>query len=49
MQRLTAANLHNDETALTEVLDLLSEIDSAWNSIPSNNAAFPPFRESCHA
>uniref|UniRef100_UPI003DA0B1AE flagellar export chaperone FliS n=1 Tax=Xanthomonas oryzae TaxID=347 RepID=UPI003DA0B1AE len=34
MQRLTAANLHNDETALTEALDLLSEIDSAWNSIP---------------
>ncbi len=34
MQRLTAANLHNDETALTEELRLLSEIDSAWNSIP---------------
>ncbi|MCF8826603.1 MULTISPECIES: flagellar export chaperone FliS [Xanthomonas] len=34
IQRLTAANLHNDETALTEALDLLSEIDSAWNSIP---------------
>lgn len=34
MQRLTEANLHNDATALQESLQLLSEIDSAWNAIP---------------
>ncbi|HBK46810.1 MAG TPA: flagellar export chaperone FliS [Xanthomonadaceae bacterium] len=34
MQRLTEANLHNDESALAESLQLLGEIDSAWNAIP---------------
>ncbi len=34
MQRLTHANLHNDATALQESLQLLSEIDAAWNAIP---------------
>jgi len=34
MQRLTEANLHNDEGGLTESLALLGEIDSAWNAIP---------------
>lgn len=31
--RLIEANLHNDESALTEVLELLGEIESAWNAI----------------
>ncbi|WP_369975227.1 flagellar export chaperone FliS [Xanthomonas bundabergensis] len=34
MHRLTEANLHNDESALVESLELLSEIDAAWNAIP---------------
>ncbi|MFG3447961.1 MULTISPECIES: flagellar export chaperone FliS [unclassified Stenotrophomonas] len=34
MQRLTDANLHNDGAALQEALQLLTEIDSAWNAIP---------------
>lgn len=34
MQRLTEANLHNDDAALAESLELLGEIDSAWNAIP---------------
>lgn len=34
MQRLTEANLHNDPSALQESLDLLGEIDGAWNAIP---------------
>ncbi len=34
VRRLTDANLHNDESALTESLALLGEIDSAWNAIP---------------
>jgi len=34
MQRLTEANLHNDEAGLVEALALLGEIDSAWNAIP---------------
>ena len=34
MQRLTHANLHNDAAALQESLQLLSEIDAAWNAIP---------------
>jgi len=34
MQRLTEANLHNDENGLVESLALLGEIDSAWNAIP---------------
>ncbi len=34
IQRLTEANLHNDEAGLVESLTLLGEIDSAWNAIP---------------
>ena len=34
VRRLTEANLHNDRTALAESLDLLGEIESAWNAIP---------------
>ena len=34
VQRLTEANLHNDHGALDEALDLLGEINSAWNAIP---------------
>jgi len=41
MQRLTAANLHNDETALTEALELLNQIDSAWNAIPVEQRGLP--------
>jgi flagellar protein FliS len=37
VQRLTEANLHNDQTALGESLDLLGEIDSAWNAIPQEH------------
>jgi len=32
--RLIEANLHNDESALRESLELLGEIESAWNAIP---------------
>ncbi len=34
VRRLTEANLHNDGGALAEVLELLGEIESAWNAIP---------------
>src|SRR5690606_11694412 len=34
IRRLTEANLHNDLAPLHESLDLLVEIESAWNSIP---------------
>ena len=32
--RLIEANLHNDASALRESLELLGEIDAAWNAIP---------------
>lgn len=35
VQRLTEANLHNDDAALRESLELLGEIDAAWNAIPA--------------
>ncbi|AWB78327.1 TPA: flagellar export chaperone FliS [Stenotrophomonas maltophilia] len=35
-QRLTEANLHNDVVALQEALQLLTEIDAAWNAIPQD-------------
>ena len=31
---LTQANLHNDAARLDEALQLIGEIDSAWNAIP---------------
>lgn len=34
VRRLTEANLHNDRAALSESLDLLGEVEAAWNSIP---------------
>ena len=34
VRRLTEANLHNDAGAMAEVLGLLGEVESAWNSIP---------------
>lgn len=39
--RLTEANLHNDGTALRESLELLGEIESAWNAIPSEQRQRP--------
>jgi flagellar protein FliS len=44
VRRLTEANLHNDESALTESLGLLGEIESAWNAIPraARHAAVAP-------
>ena len=33
--RLTEANLHNDSSALAEVLELLGEVQSAWAAIPA--------------
>jgi flagellar secretion chaperone FliS len=36
LQRLTEANLHNDAAALQESLQLIGEIDSAWNAIPQD-------------
>ena len=39
MRRLTEANLHNDGMALAESLDLLGEIESAWNAIPQAQRA----------
>ena len=36
LQRLTDANLHNDGSALQEALQLLGEIDAAWNAIPQD-------------
>jgi flagellar secretion chaperone FliS len=41
MQRLTEANLHNDESALTESLELLAEINSAWDAIPVDQRGAP--------
>lgn len=41
IRRLTEANLHNDVAALSESLDLLGEIESAWNSIPQAQRAMP--------
>lgn len=41
MQRLTEANLHNDEPALAESLELLGEIHSAWDAIPSDQRGVP--------
>jgi hypothetical protein len=35
--RLTQANLDNDESALREALELLGEIESAWNAIPDQH------------
>jgi len=39
--RLIEANLHNDAAALRESLDLLGEIESAWNAIPSEQRQHP--------
>ena len=39
VRRLTEANLHNDGMALAESLDLLGEIESAWNAIPQAQRA----------
>lgn len=36
-RRLTQANLDNDESALREALELLGEIESAWNAIPDQH------------
>ncbi|WP_028917079.1 flagellar export chaperone FliS [Pseudoxanthomonas sp. J35] len=36
VRRLTEANLHNDAAVLDEVLQLLGEIESAWNAIPQS-------------
>jgi flagellar protein FliS len=41
MQRLTEANLHNDESALAESLELLAQIDSAWDAIPADQRGTP--------
>jgi len=41
VRRLTEANLNNDEAALREALDLLGEIDSAWNAIPQEHQVLP--------
>lgn len=41
MQRLTEANLHNDPGALHESLELLVEIESAWNAIPAEQRVRP--------
>ena len=39
--RLIEANLHNDASALRESLDLLGEIESAWNAIPAEQRQAP--------
>ncbi|WP_454831137.1 flagellar export chaperone FliS [Pseudoxanthomonas wuyuanensis] len=39
--RLIEANLNNDESALREALDLLGEIESAWNAIPLDQRQQP--------
>ena len=39
--RLIEANLHNDASALRESLDLLGEIESAWNAIPPEQRHVP--------
>jgi flagellar protein FliS len=41
MHRLTQANLHNDDAALTEALELLGEINSAWDAIPADQRGTP--------
>lgn len=41
MQRLTEANLHNDPQALQDALQLVSEIEGAWNAIPAEQRARP--------
>lgn len=41
-RRLLHANLHNDTAALDEVLNLLSEIHSAWISIGDKTGGAPP-------
>ena len=39
--RLIEANLHNDASALRESLELLGEIESAWNAIPAEQRQVP--------
>lgn len=39
--RLTEANLNNDESAMPEALELLGEIEAAWNAIPSEQRQRP--------
>jgi flagellar protein FliS len=39
--RLIEANLNNDESALREALELLGEIESAWNAIPPEQRQHP--------
>lgn len=41
VQRLTEANLHNDQIALHDALELMGEIESAWNAIPSEQRQRP--------
>lgn len=41
LQRLTEANLNSDNSALDEALQLMTEIDSAWNAIPSEQRSVP--------
>ena len=45
VQRLTEANLHNDHGALDEALDLLGEINAAWNAIPLEQRRHAPALE----
>ena len=40
-QQRIEANLHNDASALRESLDLLGEIESAWNAIPPEQRHVP--------
>jgi flagellar protein FliS len=39
--RLIEANLHNDPAPLHESLELLGEIESAWNAIPAEQRQAP--------
>jgi flagellar protein FliS len=39
--RLTEANLNNDHAALSEALDLLRELESAWAAIPQEQRSLP--------
>lgn len=39
--RMIEANLHNDASALRESLELLGEIESAWNAIPAEQRQVP--------
>ncbi len=41
IQRLTEANLNNDAAPLRESLELVGEIESAWNAIPSDQRGMP--------